>query len=54
MMSDMLKQNNIKIRIQADGNVNKNTTRMLLKQVPQFSLEELQGYFWQVKVYKKI
>lgn len=29
MMSDMLKQNNIKTRIQADGNVNKNTTRML-------------------------
>ena len=26
---DMLKQNNIKTRIQADGNVNKNTTRML-------------------------
>lgn len=30
-MSDMLKQNNIKTRIQADGNVNKNTIRNLAK-----------------------
>lgn len=44
-MSDMLKQNNIKTRIQADGNVNKIQQECLLKQVPQFSLEELQGYF---------
>ena len=45
MMSDMLKQNNIKTRIQADGNVNKNTTRMLAEAGATILQEELQDYF---------